>query len=507
MMDNAVWGNFEDTQLAQCVGAYKNKKKIVKYDGNTVFFMQDARDRPGIGETYYSFDFRECYYDSRERRIHITADICLPKCDDIELKAALADLKTGRIRTLFDGKRVSASGGMSYKVDESCPLEEEDIKQSFVILHGSWHLENDRDIQQASVLDDLRNDIPADYSLYYPKKEEHYVTLSKSGPVRNLMDGDIILPSGMDREDMSGGASETINIALYRLPDDTKDLDYMCDFGKDYNGHPFFCVPLGGQLSIRSSTITIVGAQVFCFLRPQGDRGGYRLAARSDADIISQKITVTYNGSAVSFEKLDPWDDAFLYDGGMEKHIFDICVRIYVSYTYQGGEGNAEFFVTSDSDWPVGKSPETLLPVSIMWGCVGEDSMVLMQDGSRRRISEVRIGDYVKTYDGCARVANVWRGTQEQYVRICAQERELKLTMDHPALTDRGWIRAERLKRGDRLISVSGDKIGIERAENIKEEIGICNLTFEDSAVKTMVVEDIIVGNMEAQNDPAFCEE
>ena len=105
------------------------------------------------------------------------------------------------------------------------------------------------------------------------------------------------------------------------------------------------------------------------------------------------------------------------------------------------------------------------------------------------------------------RVANVWRGTQEQYVRICAKEWELKLTMDHPVLTDRGWMHAERLKQGDRLVSVSGDKIEIERTENIKEEIGICNLTFDDSAVKTMVIEGIIVGNMEAQNDPAFCED
>lgn len=97
-----------------------------------------------------------------------------------------------------------------------------------------------------------------------------------------------------------------------------------------------------------------------------------------------------------------------------------------------------------------------------------ENTQIMMVDGSKKKISDVCIGDIVKTYDAHVKIINIFRGWEESLVEIKTIDGiSIQLTEDHMIMVDDGWKEASELKVGDilqkddKIVSI-GDVPGCE---------------------------------------------
>jgi Holliday junction DNA helicase RuvB subunit len=102
---------------------------------------------------------------------------------------------------------------------------------------------------------------------------------------------------------------------------------------------------------------------------------------------------------------------------------------------------------------------------------VSVDALVLMGDGSRRRLGEVRVGDLVITRTGAAaEVQAVHEQGELDTVRIrTTSGREVVAAPDHPFWTTRGWVKAGDLTTDDVLANVLEPAVVADAAEPVDE--------------------------------------
>jgi Holliday junction DNA helicase RuvB subunit len=102
---------------------------------------------------------------------------------------------------------------------------------------------------------------------------------------------------------------------------------------------------------------------------------------------------------------------------------------------------------------------------------VSVDALVLMGDGSRRRLGEVRVGDLVITRTGAAaEVRAVHEQGELDTVRIrTTSGREVVAAPDHPFWTTRGWVKAGDLTTDDVLANVLEPAVVADAAEPVDE--------------------------------------
>lgn len=93
-------------------------------------------------------------------------------------------------------------------------------------------------------------------------------------------------------------------------------------------------------------------------------------------------------------------------------------------------------------------------------GCIN-DTQIMIADGSKRRISDLRIGDIVKTEGRYSKITNIYRGREESLIEIkTITGISIQLTNDHVVMSDNGWKEVSKLKVGDTLCTDGGyDKI------------------------------------------------
>lgn len=93
--------------------------------------------------------------------------------------------------------------------------------------------------------------------------------------------------------------------------------------------------------------------------------------------------------------------------------------------------------------------------------CFPYDTTVLMEDLSRKRISEIKVGDYVITHLGRKKkvTAVMKRNINEEVIslKISGLSQKIVCTKEHPFLTKRGWIKAKDLKKGDLICQIMLD--------------------------------------------------
>lgn len=134
-------------------------------------------------------------------------------------------------------------------------------------------------------------------------------------------------------------------------------------------------------------------------------------------------------------------------------------------------------------------------------GCLNENTMIMMADGTSRRINELRIGDMiVRANGGITSVENIWRGYEEELAELkLSYGNQISLTKDHPVLKDGVVaIKAATVKVGDLLLTTDGS-IEVVSTAIIKYESSVYNLSLSDLG-SFFWGEGIAVGDMEIQN-------
>lgn len=122
-------------------------------------------------------------------------------------------------------------------------------------------------------------------------------------------------------------------------------------------------------------------------------------------------------------------------------------------------------------------------PIQIRWGCIAAGTPVKMDDGSEKKIEEIRPGDRVLTTDGgTAKVRDVVTGREDLLFRLKTQSgHSLLMTGSHPVKTGRGWVRADALTAADVITTEAGDSHVCELYSEENPTI-VYNLALEPSA-------------------------
>lgn len=138
-------------------------------------------------------------------------------------------------------------------------------------------------------------------------------------------------------------------------------------------------------------------------------------------------------------------------------------------------------------------------PISVRWGCLGKDTMVEMADYSRRKISDIRPGDYVRTLQGIGHVVDIFRGYEEEIIYLeTSSGRNILLTGDHPVQTDKGIKRAEDVFADDRIMTETGQYEEVTALYMKKYQDTVYNLWI--GGERTFYANGLLVGDFEEQN-------
>lgn len=89
--------------------------------------------------------------------------------------------------------------------------------------------------------------------------------------------------------------------------------------------------------------------------------------------------------------------------------------------------------------------------------CFVPSTKIVMSDGKKKRIDMIEIGDMVMSWGGDKfepkRVTKLYTSTATQLVKVTSSGEPVWVTPEHPFLTsNRGWVNAEHLLEGDKLV-------------------------------------------------------
>lgn len=133
---------------------------------------------------------------------------------------------------------------------------------------------------------------------------------------------------------------------------------------------------------------------------------------------------------------------------------------------------------------------------------IHEDTMIMMADGSVKKISEIRIGDYVMTEMGYIKVSNIYSGQENSLVKIIsASGLNITLTTEHIIKLADGWRRVSEAEIGNKLCifgNSNGDRIG--DIQSVAGDAKVYNLEFQETC-DGIYANNYIVGDIKRERN------
>lgn len=153
----------------------------------------------------------------------------------------------------------------------------------------------------------------------------------------------------------------------------------------------------------------------------------------------------------------------------------------------------------------------SIKPISFIWHCLGEDTVITMADGSEKPIAEVNSGDEVAIGAYGEKATVIWTTKGAHFGNVLSitttDKKKIITSHNHIFITESGAVPADKLKKGDELSTLNG-KTAIAEIEIISDYEGtFYNLaTGEDldasefdGKIDTFVANGFVVGDMNAQ--------
>ena len=138
----------------------------------------------------------------------------------------------------------------------------------------------------------------------------------------------------------------------------------------------------------------------------------------------------------------------------------------------------------------------------LQWGCLGKDTMLLMADGTQKKICEINRDDRVSTGKGSARVIAIYSGMEEDIAHIVTESgKKVLATTGHPILTQRGWLRVMDMNAADKVIMADGTSESLAGLYRTPYGDTVYNIELEGD-VRQLIADGIVVGDYRMQNQP-----
>lgn len=308
-----------------------------------------------------------------------------------------------------------------------------------------------------SSLDGVKASLTVDYVPYQTSEPSHKVLRI---PLQDNVDpsSPIVVTNPVHKQ----GANNIgfIKVCMGRHDDD-------CDY--DYTAQPQPPTPtiaVSGNVSYSG----IIGAPVpdsskfgiYFFVKKRDGGAAQFFTKEAEAytyfTLSEDKHTLFWNFPPATFEKA-PWTQGNMVD-----------LNLTVNVCVDSETKNSNFQVTSLKGIGPGGSVAKIDVLKFFWGCLSADSLILMKDGTRKRIDSIAVGEKVQT-DDCGSwlsVIDIVKGKEAKpCLRIVTKnERSLLVTDEHPFSKSDGFCLAKELSVGDLIKTESG----LEMVSSITEE-------------------------------------
>lgn len=349
------------------------------------------------------------------------------------------------------------------------------------------------------------------YEHAWPKKERSVLTFNPGTPLPSpeYESGTIPVPA-FDSHD----PKSFITIALFRQPErwDLDDCDYVCYVGKNPVGQPYLMVPCFGRFTADKNWL-ITGydsKESFCVMTRKG--GGAKLLSGTANDYQENAFDfeVSENKQTATYRLTTQWKEALVEPGSMQRFYFDFEIHMKLLFENKkdpAQTASALAVITSRKVSGVEAlkaTKDNVFPIAVAWGCMAENTKILMADGSIRAIQHICIGDPIASgiCGNMAVVTNVWRGFEENILGIMTESGErIQVTEGHPLFNGKQYVRASALRAGDAIQMAEGRMSSVKEVTQESYKGIVYNLDLESgSDDHSMVAEGFLVGDNCVQN-------
>ncbi len=302
--------------------------------------------------------------------------------------------------------------------------------------------------------------------------------------------------------------NDHIVVALFRTPSDLTDVNYICGFG-NRNSQPYIGIPAKGIFTMPSGYVPCLtgnyAPKAICLLG-QRKGGGKQLAdfvPEYNAD--QSLMQFSTNGSQLFYDMACSWNEEYREPAGWTPTEFDYELKLTL-YFQKGTAAPTRFDVHISSVEGDDTAIEKIQPLYIMYGCLAADTLIQMADGSNKKISEIKIDDSVMGSDAQVwKVKNTWTGTEDILMCIRTVHGILRMTKNHPLVTDAGIKTARELTGEEYLLDANGEFVQIDGLYEEEYAGIVCNLDLYRDGSETaqqhlMLAGGIAVGDNVMQN-------
>lgn len=141
---------------------------------------------------------------------------------------------------------------------------------------------------------------------------------------------------------------------------------------------------------------------------------------------------------------------------GQRTHCFDMQLKFYCEQDHM-----VHKIIVSSKEYPELKglsNYQQISEIQLFWGCVAEDTQILMADGSVKRADRIAVGDKIRDKDGnIDTITKIISGTSQTMYHLKLESgKELLATDDHPVYTRQGLDAIINLNTNSDLLIAGG---------------------------------------------------
>ncbi|MCM1143144.1 MAG: hypothetical protein NC318_03935 [Blautia sp.] len=209
--------------------------------------------------------------------------------------------------------------------------------------------------------------------------------------------------------------------------------------------------------------------------------GVVRCGCSSFDEYVSSKVFEETCGFAWDFKKM-PWGNRNPFKRQMD---LTADLRLMLAY-YVNGKSDSPRYMTVCSCEPGDndKDYQKINKIQLYWGCLEEHTEILMADGSRKQIRDIREGECVRGLENIWCVTDALTGEEKILYRLDFAERPggeirrmVKCSAEHPFLTEKGAVSAKEMEVGVSVTDCEGVRLYLVEKQ-IEDIHGskVCNL-------------------------------
>lgn len=292
-------------------------------------------------------------------------------------------------------------------------------------------------------------------------------------------------------------------IVLYNRNAEThvEDPDKVYPTIKPTNNKLPFHIPFIGSVSVNTGKILGINKEE-SIIRLQHPEHKTEVTFNKDKNNNWKDIKWRYlnDKTCLAWEFPENWRNELDLKELKVNSIFDFYARLIVNVDLTDTGTPIPVPITIGSNVEHDYTHCMIKQVFLQWGCLGEQTLIAMADGSQQEIRKIKAGDTVYTGKGNAEVINIYSGEEQDIICMETETgKRLLLTSEHPVMTEEGWVRANDLNAGMRIMPADGKSERLKGLYMIPYNKKVYNLQLKENDSQ-LIAEGIIVGDFMKQN-------